>query len=116
MDGWDEHILAQFLSLSTENSRSTPDSAASRVEPPQPNSKYTRVSCEVALSAGDFGRSHCGRLSAYRIRRGLWTLGVGDTAAAGEPKPVAGMKLTLEQAISLLRREIAKYDLWTERD
>lgn len=39
----------------------------------------------------------------------VWTIGLGHTAAAGDPKPVAGMRITLVQAISLFRRDVAKY-------
>lgn len=42
-----------------------------------------------------------GRLKAYQDERGIWTIGVGHTAAAGPPIPQEGMTLT-ETSMSLL--------------
>lgn len=45
------------------------------------------------------------RLKAYRDSRGIWTIGVGHTAAAGPPEPRSGMVITLEQCGEILRRD-----------
>lgn len=49
-------------------------------------------------------------LSAYLDSVGIWTIGVGHTAAAGGLVPKRGMKLTVEQAVQLFRTDIAKYE------
>lgn len=51
-------------------------------------------------------------LSAYRDTKGIWTIGVGHTAAAGAPvvPPGAGVKITLAEALDIFRRDIAKFE------
>jgi lysozyme len=48
-------------------------------------------------------------LSTYRDSKGILTIGVGHTAAAGPPKPTQGLKLTLKQAINLFEKDIERY-------
>lgn len=38
------------------------------------------------------------------------TIGIGHSAAAGPPKPVRGLKISLVQAISLFRRDVVSYE------
>lgn len=47
---------------------------------------------------------------AYRDVAGVWTIGVGHTAAAGPPKPAAGMTITREEAFAILSRDLAAYE------
>jgi len=47
---------------------------------------------------------------AYRDVVGVWTIGVGHTAAAGAPKPVAGMTITREEAFAILARDLPAYE------
>ena len=47
---------------------------------------------------------------AYRDVVGVWTIGVGHTASAGAPKPVAGMRITREEAMEIFARDIAKFE------
>lgn len=47
------------------------------------------------------------RLRAYQCSAGVWTIGVGHTAAMGDPKPVDGMKITESEADAILRRDLA---------
>jgi lysozyme len=47
---------------------------------------------------------------AYRDVGGVWTIGVGHTASAGEPRPVAGMTITLQEALDILARDIARFE------
>lgn len=54
-------------------------------------------------------------LSAYKDSVGVWTLGVGHTASAGLPKPVAGMTVTLASALALLREDIEAYEKGVNR-
>jgi len=54
-------------------------------------------------------------LSSYRDSEGVWTIGVGHTAAAGAPKPSPGLIVTLRQAIDLFRRDIVKYEAGVNR-
>jgi lysozyme len=47
---------------------------------------------------------------AYRDVAGIWTIGVGHTAAAGPPAPKAGMTITREEAFSILSRDLPGYE------
>lgn len=47
------------------------------------------------------------RLRAYQCSAGVWTIGVGHTAAMGDPKPVDGMKITESEADAILRRDLS---------
>jgi lysozyme len=47
---------------------------------------------------------------AYRDVAGVWTIGVGHTAAAGPPHPVAGMTMTRDQALALLAADLPAYE------
>lgn len=49
-------------------------------------------------------------LDAYKDVAGVWTIGVGHTAAAGEPRPVSGMRITHEEAEAILRRDLVQYE------
>ena len=46
-------------------------------------------------------------LQAYRCPAGVLTIGYGHTSVAGEPKVVAGMKITKQEAEDILRRDLA---------
>jgi GH24 family phage-related lysozyme (muramidase) len=50
------------------------------------------------------------RLTAYLCPASVWTIGVGHTAAMGDPKPVAGMKITSDEATAILRRDLASIE------
>jgi lysozyme len=47
---------------------------------------------------------------AYRDAGGTWTIGVGHTAAAGPPVPVAGMTITTAEANAILARDLPRYE------
>lgn len=47
---------------------------------------------------------------AYRDSGGVWTIGVGHTAAAGPPAPKAGMKITVAEAKAIFARDLAKFE------
>lgn len=49
-------------------------------------------------------------MRAYRDVAGVWTIGVGHTAAAGPPKPAAGMTITQAEAFAILARDLPKYE------
>jgi lysozyme len=58
-----------------------------------------------------FIRRHEGvRLQAYRDSVGVWTIGVGHTAAAGPPVPCAGMTITPQQCDDILTRDLARFE------
>ncbi len=64
----------------------------------------------------DFLIRHEGvRLRAYQDTAGVWTIGVGHTAASGPPKPVRGMAITADQAKSILAHDLAKFEDRVER-
>ena len=46
------------------------------------------------------------RLDAYQDTRGIWTIGVGHTAASGLPCPRAGMTITRDEAEAILARDV----------
>ena len=52
---------------------------------------------------------------AYRDVAGVWTIGVGHTAAAGPPRPVAGMTISREQARAILAADLLKFERRVER-
>lgn len=49
-------------------------------------------------------------LPAYTDDVGVWTIGVGHTAAAGPPTPKAGDEITLARAVKLFQRDIKRYE------
>lgn len=46
------------------------------------------------------------KLNAYLCPANVWTIGVGHTAAMGDPKPVKGMRLSEAEADMILRRDL----------
>lgn len=50
------------------------------------------------------------RLTAYLDSKGIWTIGVGHTAAAGEPIPRKGLKITQEQCSEIFARDLLRYE------
>lgn len=50
------------------------------------------------------------RLTAYQDVAGIWTIGYGHTSAAGAPKVVAGMKISDQEAVRILRADLAKFE------
>lgn len=50
------------------------------------------------------------RLTAYLCPANVWTIGVGHTAAMGDPKPVSGMKITAEESTAILRRNLSRIE------
>lgn len=51
--------------------------------------------------------------SPYRDSVGVWTIGVGHTAAAGKPNPQTmenGVELPIPELIDLFRRDLVKYE------
>ena len=47
---------------------------------------------------------------AYRDVAGIWTIGVGHTAAAGPPRPAAGMTITRQEALDIFARDLDKFE------
>jgi lysozyme len=50
------------------------------------------------------------KLNAYKCPAGIWTIGYGHTSAAGEPAVTEGMTITREEAETILKRDLAKYE------
>lgn len=50
------------------------------------------------------------RLKAYPDTVGVWTIGVGHTAAAGPPVPKAGMVITAQECDDILSRDLVHYE------
>lgn len=47
------------------------------------------------------------RTTAYRDTRGIWTIGVGHTSAAGDPDVYEGLTITREEALAIFAKDIA---------
>mgnify|MGYP001039557031 CR=1 FL=1 len=47
---------------------------------------------------------------AYRDVAGVWTIGIGHTAAAGSPRPAAGLTITREEAFDILAADLPAYE------
>lgn len=54
-------------------------------------------------------------LSTYKDSKGVLTIGVGHTAAAGGLAPRPGNRMTIEQAISLFASDLAKFERRVEK-
>lgn len=50
------------------------------------------------------------RNQAYQDNVGVWTIGVGHTAAAGPPKPVRGMRISDEEITAILAHDLVQYE------
>jgi len=55
------------------------------------------------------------RTTAYRDSKGVWTIGVGHTSAAGKPAPHRGMKITERQVMEIFSRDVKKYEAVVRR-
>ncbi|BCP53768.1 hypothetical protein K32_23850 [Kaistia sp. 32K] len=47
---------------------------------------------------------------AYKDVKGIWTIGVGHTAAAGAPIPKAGLSITRDEAMKIFATDLARYE------
>ncbi len=54
------------------------------------------------------------KTKAYKDSGGVWTIGYGHTATAGEPKPRAGMVITAAEAESILLKDLTQYEAAVE--
>ena len=54
------------------------------------------------------------KTKAYKDAGGVWTIGYGHTATAGEPKPCAGMVITAAEAESILLKDLTQYEAAVE--
>lgn len=54
-------------------------------------------------------------LVAYRDSVGVWTIGYGHTSNAGDPQVTSGLRITQEQAETILARDLVKYEAAVER-
>lgn len=56
------------------------------------------------LAAGEAVRTR-----AYKDVAGVWTIGIGHTSGAGEPRPHRGMKITTREAYEILVRDVTNF-------
>ena len=49
------------------------------------------------------------RTLAYKDSVGVWTIGIGHSAAAGPPIPVHGMQITVQEALDLFHKDLKQY-------
>ena len=54
-------------------------------------------------------------LASYKDSVGVWTVGCGHTKHAGHPIPAPGLRITLERAVQLFRRDVKKYETAVDR-
>lgn len=54
-------------------------------------------------------------LRAYQDSVGIWTIGVGHTAAAGPPVPRAGMTISAAEADAILTGDLRRFEVGVER-
>jgi lysozyme len=81
-----------------------PDAPASDLRTPDAT---WRMSPEgVRALAHEEGR----KLEAYRDTKGIWTIGVGHTAACGAPIPKPGLVITEADCDAALARDIASFE------
>ncbi|MFT4450945.1 lysozyme, partial [Bartonella bacilliformis] len=55
------------------------------------------------------------RLCAYQDAIGVWTIGYGHTAQAGQPIIQEGMKITESEAEIILRRDLKQFEKTVEQ-
>jgi lysozyme len=55
------------------------------------------------------------KLRAYKCSAGVWTIGVGHTAAAGPPSPRSGMTITREEADAIFIRDLVQFETAVRR-
>lgn len=51
------------------------------------------------------------RLKAYQDVRGIWTIGVGHTSAAGPPSVFQGLTIPQEEAEIIFARDVRQYEV-----
>ena len=56
------------------------------------------------------------KTKAYKDAGGVWTIGYGHTAMAGEPKPRAGMVITAAEAERILLKDLTQYEAAVENN
>ena len=56
------------------------------------------------------------KTKAYKDSGGVWTIGYGHTATAGEPKPRAGMVITAAEAESILLKDLTQFEAAVENN
>jgi lysozyme len=56
------------------------------------------------------------KTKAYKDTKGIWTIGVGHTAAAGAPIPVPGMTISRAQVDEILAKDLPHYEQLVERN
>lgn len=50
------------------------------------------------------------RLKAYQDTKGIWTIGVGHTSAAGPPEVTPGLTITQAQCDQIFARDLGKFE------
>lgn len=50
------------------------------------------------------------RTQAYKDPVGVWTIGIGHTAAAGPPNVTPGKIITIEQALAMFNNDVKQYE------
>ncbi|MDR6953773.1 GH24 family phage-related lysozyme (muramidase) [Ancylobacter sp. 3268] len=80
------------------------EAPAAVVTPAPPRQSMSAIGLAVLISR------EARKLTAYRDTKGIWTIGIGHTAAAGAPIPYAGLTITVAEADAIFARDIVQYE------
>lgn len=89
-----------------------PPVAVAEVKPMPPPTRMKTSSAGLSALIGReaFPKNDPRRLKSYQDIVGVWTIGIGHTAAAGLPHPCAGMTLTEDSMAKLFATDIVQYE------
>ena len=79
-------------------------SDAAQPAPAPPRQSMSAIGLAVLISR------EARKLTAYRDTKGIWTIGIGHTAAAGAPIPYSGLKITAAEADAIFARDLTQYE------
>lgn len=77
-------------------------------EPPPPPAPVRQSMSAIGLAA--LISREARKLTAYKDTKGIWTVGIGHTAAAGAPIPYAGLTITAAEADAIFARDLIQYE------
>ncbi|KFC73185.1 Lysozyme [Bosea sp. LC85] len=80
--------------------------AGNPVEPEPAPPRQSMSAIGIAALIGREAR----RLTAYLDSVGIWTIGIGHTAAAGAPVPYRGLTITRPECDAIFARDIVQYE------
>ena len=82
--------------------QAAPEPRATAPAPPRQSTSAIGLDALIAREAR--------RLTAYADSVGIWTIGIGHTAAAGHPVPYRGLTITRAECDAIFARDIVQYE------